>query len=116
METGPTKSRAAHEIPLKSRNRRAGSIQVATWENEGGSLRIKMNTIQAKDTRRAFQPGDRIVILYNGLYNGMSGRFHGIRQDPEWVDIELESGMVRAYPVQWLRHAREFDKARPQPA
>lgn len=116
METKFTRLGASRQKPLVRRNPRAGRSQVAAWENEGGSLRSNMNSIQAKQTHRTFQAGEPVVILYNGLYNGMLGNYQGLREDPEWVDIEVEAGVVRAYPLQWIRHAHEFEKSRAESA
>ena len=53
--------------------------------------------------REEFQTGESLIVLYQGKYNGMAGKFVGIRPDPDWADIEVAPGIVRAHPVDWLR-------------
>jgi hypothetical protein len=50
--------------------------------------------------------GDPVVVLYQGLYDGMDGRFAGLREDPNWADVEEGDGSVRAHPVLWLRRRK----------
>ena len=67
-----------------------------------------MNTILTTDSHLGFHMRDPVVVLYEGLYNGMSGRFLGLRKDTNWADIEERGGQVRSHPVLWLRHAEDF--------
>jgi len=50
-----------------------------------------------------FQPGEPVVVLYQGKHNGMAGKFVGIRPDPAWVDIEILPGIIRPQPLAWIR-------------
>ena len=52
-----------------------------------------------------FHVGDAVVVLYQGLYDGMAGSFLGLAQDPKWADIREADGSVHAHPLAWLRHA-----------
>jgi hypothetical protein len=60
------------------------------------------------DGRSEFRAGDSVVILYDGLYNGLAGRFVGLRMDPNWADIDEGNGSVRPHPVQWLRRPEDL--------
>ena len=62
-----------------------------------------MSATPTTATHPAFQAGDPVVVLYQGLYYGMPGRFVGPRNDPNWADIEERFGSLRAHPVAWLR-------------
>lgn len=53
--------------------------------------------------REEFQTGESLIVLYQGKYDGMAGKFVGIRPDPDWADIEVAPGVVCAHPVDWLR-------------
>ncbi len=53
--------------------------------------------------REEFQIGESLIVLYQGKYDGMAGKFVGIRPDPDWADIEVAPGIVHAHPVDWLR-------------
>lgn len=66
-----------------------------------------MNTIPVRHRLIDFRVGDSVVVLYQGLYNGMSGRFVGPREDPNWADVEEPDGSVRAHPVLWLRRPED---------
>lgn len=58
--------------------------------------------------RQQFRAGDSIVVLYDGRYNGMAGRFVGLRDDPNWADIKEHNGSVSSHPVQWLRRPEDL--------
>lgn len=62
-----------------------------------------MDEKRTKKPQEQFQKGDRIIVLYQGRYNGMHGTFLGIRRDPNWADIEELPGMIHAHPVAWIR-------------
>jgi hypothetical protein len=62
-----------------------------------------MNRITATVAHPQFRPGDSIVVLCEGRYNGIAGRFVGLRDDPNWAEIEQSDGLIRSHPVQWLR-------------
>jgi hypothetical protein len=62
-----------------------------------------VNPTQTTETRRQFRTGDPIIVLYDGR----TGRFLGLRTDPNWADIEGSNGLIRSHPVQWLRPATE---------
>jgi hypothetical protein len=53
---------------------------------------------------RAFHKGDE-VILASGTYQGTSGVFLGLREDPVWADITQRDGIVHSHPVAWLAHS-----------
>lgn len=59
------------------------------------------------DTHTGFRVGDPVVVLYQGLYNGMPGRFVALREDPGWADIEERDGSIRGHPVLWLRRPED---------
>jgi hypothetical protein len=64
----------------------------------------RMNISPRKETHAAgFCSGDPVVVLYQGLHNGMPGRFVALRKDPNWADIEERDGSIRGHPVLWLR-------------
>lgn len=67
-----------------------------------------MNHTPTTVARPQFRAGDSIVVLYDGRYNGMAGRFVGLRDDPNWADIEQSNGSVRPHPVQWLRRPEDL--------
>jgi hypothetical protein len=72
-----------------------------------------MNYIPTTVAYPQFRAGDPIVVLYEGLYNGIAGRFVSLRKDPNWADIEESGGMVRPHPVLWLRRPQDLaDRAR----
>jgi hypothetical protein len=50
-----------------------------------------------------FRPGDAVRVLYQGLYNGMAGKFEGPAEDPNWAYVREENGVVRAHPIAWMR-------------
>ena len=52
----------------------------------------------------AFHAGDKVVLAY-GTYQGTSGVFLRLREDPNWADITEQSGDVCAHPVAWLAHS-----------
>jgi hypothetical protein len=60
------------------------------------------------DSRPHFRAGERVVVLYDGLYNGMPGHFVGLRKDPNWADIKEQDGVIRSHPVLWLRRPDDF--------
>jgi hypothetical protein len=64
-----------------------------------------MNSIPTISSRLEFRAGDAVVVLHHGRYNGMAGRFVGLRVDANWADIEESHGLVRSHPVLWLRRA-----------
>lgn len=55
-----------------------------------------------------FQAGDSVVVLYDGRYDGIHGRFVGLREDPNWADIAEPNGVVSGHPVLWLRHPEDL--------
>jgi hypothetical protein len=55
-----------------------------------------------------FLAGEPVIVLYQGLYNGMPGHFVGMREDPNWADIEEGNGKVHPQPVLWLRHPADL--------
>lgn len=67
-----------------------------------------MNTVPTTDRHFDFRMGDPVVVLYQGLYNGIPGRFLGRREDPNWADIEEQNGLVRSHPVLWLRRPEDL--------
>jgi len=67
----------------------------------------RMNTSPGTDTHPGFCVGDPVVVLYQGLHNGMPGRFVGLREDPNWADIEERDGSIRKHPVLWLRRPED---------
>jgi hypothetical protein len=67
-----------------------------------------MTVVPTEDRHAEFRRGDPIVVLHDGLYNGMAGRFLKLRKDANWVDIEEGNGKVRSHPVRWLRHAEDY--------
>jgi hypothetical protein len=50
-----------------------------------------------------FHEGDE-VVLAEGTYQGTSGVFLHVRNDPNWADITEADGSVRSHPVVWLAH------------
>jgi hypothetical protein len=69
----------------------------------------RMNISPRKETHAAgFSSGDPVVVLYQGLHNGMPGRFVGLREDPNWADIEEQDGSIRSHPVLWLRRPEDI--------
>lgn len=61
--------------------------------------------------REHFQDGEPVLVLYQGHYNGMLGKFRGIRRDPDWADIEEGNGIVRPHPFDWIRRIdHRFDE------
>ena len=60
---------------------------------------------------REFQRGDE-VELAEGTYQGTSGVFLRLRQDPNWADITESNGAVRSHPVAWLALAAAQAKTR----
>lgn len=54
-----------------------------------------------------FRTAEPLIVLYQGKYYGMAGRFVRIRPDPNWADIEGPAGMVRPQPRDWLRKIDE---------
>ena len=50
----------------------------------------------------------QVVVLYDGLHNGKTGRFVGLRADPNWADIKEQDGVIRSHPVLWLRDPAEI--------
>ena len=69
-----------------------------------------MNEKKLKPLRQEFRTAEPLIVLYQGKYNGMAGRFVGIRADPNWADIEEPSGMIRPQPRDWLRKVDENGK------
>lgn len=67
-----------------------------------------MNYTTTTEEHRQFRAGESIVVLYDGRYNGMAGRFVGLREDPNWADIEESDGAIHSHPVQWLRRPEEL--------
>jgi hypothetical protein len=67
-----------------------------------------MNHTPATVSRLQFRAGDSIVVLYDGRFNGMAGRFVSLRGDPNWADIEERDGSVRPHPVQWLQRPEDL--------
>lgn len=67
-----------------------------------------MNPARTTVARLQFRAGDSIVVLHDGRYNGMAGRFVGLRNDPNWADIEQSNGLIRSHPVQWLRRPEDL--------
>jgi hypothetical protein len=53
--------------------------------------------------KNAFQPGEKVFVA-QGVYQGTIGTFLGLREDPNWSDIQELNGSVRTHPVVWLRH------------
>ena len=53
----------------------------------------------------AFHEGDH-VYLAKGFYQGTTGTFLHLRDDPKWADILEANSAVRAHPVEWLRIVR----------
>jgi hypothetical protein len=51
-----------------------------------------------------FTAGDA-VVLANGTYQGTSGTFLRLREDPKWADIAQQDGTTRSHPLAWLTHA-----------
>ena len=48
-----------------------------------------------------FHEGEQ-VVLAEGTYQGTSGVFLRLGQDPKWADITERDGAVRSHPVEWL--------------
>lgn len=67
-----------------------------------------MSNVSYKGQPISFQPGDPVIMLYQGRHNGMWGRFVGLRADPNWADIEERNGSVQSHPVRWLRHLEDL--------
>jgi hypothetical protein len=67
-----------------------------------------MSTVPTTDRHFEFRMGDAVVILYQGLYHGMPGRFLGLREDANWADIEERDGLVRSHPMLWLRRPEDL--------
>ena len=57
-----------------------------------------------------FHAGDAVVLAY-GTYQGTSGTFLNLREDPGWADIRETGGETRGHPVAWLAHAGEAVRA-----
>lgn len=58
-----------------------------------------------------FQAGESVIVLYQGRYNGMLGKFLGTRADANWADIEESPGIVHAHPMEWIRRIdHRFDR------
>ncbi|HUE03846.1 MAG TPA: hypothetical protein VMR62_30105 [Bryobacteraceae bacterium] len=55
-------------------------------------------------TGPAFHEGDE-VVLAEGTYQGTSGVFLRLREDPAWADITQRDGTIRSHPVAWLAHS-----------
>lgn len=53
---------------------------------------------------QTFREGDE-VVLAEGTYQGTSGVFRHLREDPAWADILQRDGAVRSHPVAWLAHS-----------
>jgi hypothetical protein len=66
-----------------------------------------MNAVAVIDRHRTFRKGDSVVVLYQGLYDGLLGRFVGPRDDRNWANIEERDGSIRAYPVAWMRQSED---------
>jgi hypothetical protein len=69
-----------------------------------------MNAVHTTD--RHFRADEPVVVLYEGMYNGLSGRFLGLRTDPNWADIQEQNGQIRSHPVVWMRRPSEFPELR----
>ena len=57
---------------------------------------------------RPIEPGfheGEAVVLARGSYQGTTGVFLRLREDPAWADIQESDGAVRSHPVEWLEHA-----------
>lgn len=48
-----------------------------------------------------FQKGDPVALAH-GTYQGTTGEFLRLREDPNWADIAESKGCIRAHPVEWL--------------
>jgi hypothetical protein len=51
-----------------------------------------------------FQEGEA-VVLAKGTYQGTTGTFLHLRNDPNWADIEESDGDIWSHPVAWLDHS-----------
>ena len=49
-----------------------------------------------------FHNGDR-VFLARGSYQGTTGIFLNLRDDPKWADVREPDASVRRHPVEWMR-------------
>jgi hypothetical protein len=51
-----------------------------------------------------FQEGEA-VVLARGTYQGTTGVFLHLRNDPKWADIQETGGNIWSHPVEWLAHS-----------
>lgn len=51
----------------------------------------------------SFQPGDPVMVLYQGRYTGMEATFAGPAADPSWAYVRENNGEIRAHPIAWMR-------------
>ena len=63
-------------------------------------------------TAPVFHEGDQVVLAY-GTYQGTSGVFLRLREDPNWADIQERDGSVCAHPIAWLAHSGGEVRGRP---
>lgn len=103
---------------------------LSDWENEGGVAELPKFELDERRTERnwravsapvpekhlEFRLAAPVVVLYQRLYNGMPGRFAGLRADPNWADIEEQDGTVRAHPSLWLRRPEDVRELNGQPS
>ena len=57
--------------------------------------------ISANSDHPEFRQGDE-VVLSEGTYQGTTGVFLGLREDPKWADITESNGEIRSHPVEWM--------------
>lgn len=57
----------------------------------------------------AFHKGDKIYLT-KGSYEGTTGTFLSVRNDPKWADILESNSAVRAHPVEWMALSSESTK------
>ena len=65
-----------------------------------------MDTFQNAQAATAIAPadfhnGDKIYLT-KGSYQGTTGTFLNVRNDPKWADILEPNSTVRAHPVEWM--------------
>ncbi len=59
--------------------------------------------ISNRSNVKDFKEGDQVVLV-EGTYPGTRGVFLNLRTDPNWADIQEQSGRIRSHPLVWLEH------------
>jgi hypothetical protein len=54
---------------------------------------------------REFHEGDNVVLAL-GTYQGSTGVFVRLRDDPQWAEIRDAAGAVRSHPIAWLANRK----------